>query len=38
MPNESLYYVDYIFNKNTIDPKKIIEISQMEDLWGKDVE
>lgn len=38
MPNESLYYVDYIFNKDTIDPKKIIEISQMEDLWGKDIE
>lgn len=38
MPNEPIYYVDYIYQVNNIKPEDILSIADMEDLWGKDVE
>ena len=37
MPNEAIYYVDYIYQMNNINPQDILNIADMEDLWGKDV-
>lgn len=38
MPNEAIYYVDYIFKNKDIDAEKIIEIGEMDNLWGKDID
>ena len=32
---EPIYYVDYIFKPYSIEGEKILEIADMEDLWGK---
>lgn len=37
-PDEAIYKVDYIYNKNNIDPKHILDIAALEDLWGKDMD
>lgn len=38
MPSTAVYYVDYIFNGQDVDPKTIIDIANMKPLWGKDVD
>lgn len=39
METDPIYYVDYIFTENTIDPSVILEIDlQGKDLWGQDVD
>ena len=39
MPDEPKYYVDYIFEENDISiGDKIIEIAEMNDFWGKDID
>lgn len=38
MPNEAIYYVDYIYQENNINPDDILSIADMEDLWGKDMD
>ena len=38
MPNEPIYYVDYIYKNNNIKPQDILSIANMEDLWGKDID
>ena len=38
MNDEAIYYVDYIFDKNTIIPNVILDIASMEDFWGKDID
>ena len=38
MPNEAVYYVDYIYQNNNIMPTDILSIAEMEDLWGKDMD
>lgn len=38
MPNEAIYYVDYIYQENNINPDYILSIANMEDLWGKDMD
>lgn len=38
MPNESIYYVDYIYKGNEINRQDLISIANMEDLWGKDID
>lgn len=38
MPNEPIYYVDYIWNYREADGKKILEIAEMDKFWGKDIE
>ncbi len=38
MPNEPIYYVDYIYKNNNINPQDILTIANMDDLWGKDID
>ena len=38
MPNEAMYYVDYIYQGNAIKSDDILTIANMEDLWGKDID
>lgn len=38
MTDEAIYYVDYIYNGQDINPTNILEIANYEDLWGKDID
>ena len=38
MPDEAIYYVDYIYHGNNINPHDILSIANMEQLWGKDID
>ena len=38
MPDEAIYYVDYIYHENNINSKDILSIAEMDDLWGKDMD
>lgn len=38
MASEPVYYVDYIYQDGKVDPNAIIEIAEMEYLWGKDMD
>ena len=38
MPNEPIYYVDYIWGPRDADSQAILEIADMDKYWGKDVE
>ena len=38
MPNEPIYYVDYIWNFDNIDAQAILDIGEMDKYWGKDVD
>jgi hypothetical protein len=38
MPNEAIYYVDFIYHNLDINPQTILSIVDMDDLWGKDVD
>lgn len=38
MPDEAIYYVDYIYNEKNLKVDDILTIADMEDLWGKDVQ
>lgn len=38
MPNEPIYYVDYIYHGTNIKSDDILSIAEMEDLWGKDID
>lgn len=38
MPNEAIYYVDYIYQGNNINLDNILTIANMQDLWGKDID
>lgn len=38
MPNEPIYYVDYIWGPRDADAQAILEIADMDKYWGKDVE
>jgi single-stranded-DNA-specific exonuclease len=38
MPSESLYYVDYIYDGNNVNPQNILDIAEMDGFWGKDIE
>jgi len=37
MPDEAIYYVDYIYNEKDLKANDILTIADMEDLWGKDI-
>ena len=37
MSSEPIYLVDYIYDGENVNPQNIIDISNMEDLWGKDM-
>lgn len=38
MPSEPMYYVDYIYTKDTINAQQILDIAEMDKYWGKDVQ
>lgn len=38
MTDEAIYYVDYIYDGQNINPTNILEIANYEDLWGKDID
>jgi len=38
MESEPLYYVDYIFKGVDVKPKVILEIAELSDLWGQDID
>lgn len=38
MASEPVYYVDYIYDGKNVNPNNIIEIAEMEYLWGKDLD
>ena len=38
MNDEAVYYVDYVYDSNNIKGTDILEIAELEDLWGKDID
>lgn len=38
MNDQAIYYVDYIYDSNTINKQNILDIANLEDLWGKDMD
>lgn len=38
MPDEAIYRVDYIWRANDADPQAIIDIGEMDEFWGKDID
>ena len=38
MSSEPVYYVDYIYDGDNVNPQNIIDIANLEDLWGKDMD
>lgn len=38
MQDEAIYYVDYIYDGDNIQPIDILTIADMQDLWGKDID
>lgn len=38
MSDEPIYYVDYEWNYDNIDGDKILDIAEMNDYWGKDID
>ena len=38
MSSEPIYYVDYIYNGEDVNPQNILDIAELEDLWGKDMD
>lgn len=38
MASEPVHYVDYIYRNNNVDPNQILEIAELDGIWGKDVE
>lgn len=37
-PSEPIYYVDYIYKSNEVNPQNILDIAHMSNLWGKDID
>jgi hypothetical protein len=38
MPTEPVYYVDYIYQNTNVNSDQILEIAELGDIWGKDVD
>ena len=38
MSDEAIYYVDYIYDGNNVNPQNILDIAEMDSFWGKDIE
>ena len=38
MNSEPVYYVDYVYNENTVNPQHILDIAHLDYLWGKDMD
>jgi hypothetical protein len=37
MPDEPIYYVDYIYEASYLQPTHLLTIANMEDIWGQNV-
>ena len=37
-PTEPIYYVDYIYKADKVNPQNILDIAHMSNLWGKDID
>ena len=37
-PDDAIYYVDYIYSAKNVNAKDIIEIAELSDIWGKDMD
>jgi len=38
MPTEPVYQVDYLWTENEVQPQAILDIADLESLWGKDLD
>ena len=38
MNDQAIYYVDYIYDSQNINPTNILDIARLENLWGKDMD
>lgn len=38
MPDEPMYYVDYIYEGNQVEAQHILDIANYEEFWGKDID
>lgn len=38
MPDDAIYYCDYIYNGQDVNPKQIIDMANMKYLYGKDID
>lgn len=38
MNDQAIYFVDYIYEGDNVNPINILDIAQMENLWGKDID
>lgn len=38
MPDEPVYYVDYIYQNTNVNSDQILEIAELGDIWGKDID
>ena len=38
MNDQAIYYVDYIYDSYNINPENILDIANLEDLWGKNMD
>ena len=38
MPTEPVHYVDYIYQNTNVNPDQVLEIAELGDIWGKDVD
>lgn len=38
MASEPIYYVDYIWSANNVSSEKILDIADMNSMWGKDID
>ena len=38
MNDQAVYYVDYIYTPDKINPNNILDIADLDDLWGKDMD
>ena len=38
MESDTIHYVDYIYNNTAVNPDQILEIAELDGIWGKDIE
>ena len=38
MPTEPVHYVDYIYQNTNVNPDQVLEIAELGDIWGKDID
>lgn len=38
MPSEPVHYVDFIYEGSNVDVNQVLEIAQLGDVWGKDID